>query len=71
MVKSKMFGVINLNLLKLTKKQSFFVICLILVLLPILGFIVTLYTNTIIFIAIIAVIIAFLGSLIAKKTIKK
>ncbi len=71
MVKSKMFGVINLNLLKLTKRQSFFVICLILVLLPLLGFIVTLYTNTTIFIPIIAIIIAFLGSLIAKKTIKK
>lgn len=65
-----MNGGVNVNLLRLNKKQSIFVVSFILVVVPILGFITTLYTNSTLFIPINAIVIAFLGSTLAKKLIK-
>lgn len=59
-----------MNIMKLNFRQSIFVVLFVLVLVPSCGYFTTLYSNSTLFIPIIAVVSAFVGSLIAKKFIK-
>ncbi len=59
-----------MNILRLNKKQSIFVLGLILVIVPIISYLVVFYLDMPILIPIISVLVAFFGSLIAKKSIK-
>lgn len=59
-----------MNRLRLTKKQSIIVVSIIMFTVPILGFISAIYTGTTVYIPIIAVVTALLGSLLAKRFIK-
>ncbi|WP_066072780.1 hypothetical protein [Neobacillus soli] len=54
-----------MNLMKLNIRQSIFVIFLIIILLPLLGYFVTIYTGSTVYIPFIAIAISLVGCLIA------
>lgn len=59
-----------MNKMKLNVRQSIFVVFFVLVFVPSCGYFITLYSHSTLFIPIIAVVSAFVGSLFAKKIIK-
>ncbi|CEG25769.1 hypothetical protein [Bacillus sp. B-jedd] len=59
-----------MNRLGLNKKQSIIVAGIVMFIVPILGFISSIYTGTTVYIPIIAVVTALIGRLLAKSFIK-